>query len=71
MHELSIALSLVELACEEAVDFNRGEAIASLRSIQPELPILELSCRSHPGITNWLNWLDARTVQESRGAQLV
>ncbi len=54
-----------------AVQFNRAEAIGSIRSIQPELPVLEVSCRIPSGITNWLNWLDTRMLQESRGAQFV
>jgi hydrogenase nickel incorporation protein HypB len=62
-------ITKVDLA--EAVNFNREEAIESIRSIQPELAILEVSCRIHPGITNWLNWLDTREVQEFPGAQLV
>jgi hydrogenase nickel incorporation protein HypB len=62
-------ITKIDLA--QAVNFNREEAIGSIRSIQPALPILEVSCRIHSGITNWLNWLDTREVQESRGAQLV
>lgn len=62
-------ITKVDLA--EAVTFNREEAIGSIRSIQPALPILEVSCRIPSGITNWLKWLDARMLQESRGAQFV
>lgn len=62
-------ITKVDLA--EAVHFKREEAIESIRSIQPELPVLDVSCRIPSGITNWLNWLDTRMVQESRGAQFV
>jgi hydrogenase nickel incorporation protein HypB len=60
-------ITKIDLA--EAVQFNREDAIGSIRSIQPELPIVEVSCRNHSGITDWLTWLDTRVRQGSRGAQ--
>jgi len=62
-------ITKIDLA--EAVQFNRDEAVASIRSIQPKVPVIEVSCRIPSGISNWLNWLDTRMLQESRGAQFV
>ncbi len=55
-------ITKVDLA--DAVSFSREEAIGSIRSIRPELPVLEVSCRIASSMTNWLNWLDTRMVQE-------
>jgi hydrogenase nickel incorporation protein HypB len=62
-------ITKIDLA--ETVQFNRDEAIASIRSIQPKLPVLEVSCRIPSGVSSWFDWLDTRMVQESRGAQFV
>lgn len=62
-------ITKIDLA--EAVQFNRDEAVASIRSIQPKVPVIEVSCRIPSGISNWLKWLDTRVFQESRGAQFV
>ena len=48
-------ITKIDLAA--AVDFNREEALDSIRSIQPALPVLEVSCRNAPGLTDWLAWL--------------
>jgi hydrogenase nickel incorporation protein HypB len=60
-------ITKIDLA--EAVQFNRDEAIASIRSIQPELPIIEVSCRIPSGISKWFEWLDTGMLQRSGGAQ--
>jgi hydrogenase nickel incorporation protein HypB len=62
-------ITKVDLA--DAANFNREEAIESIRSIQPALPVIEVSCRMASGITEWLHWLKTTTLQESRGAQVV
>ena len=51
-------ITKIDLA--EAVQFNRDEATASIRSIQPKLPVIEVSCRIPSGISNWFDWLDTR-----------
>jgi hydrogenase nickel incorporation protein HypB len=65
------AALITKIDLAEAVQFNRDEAIASIRSIQPKLPVIEVSCRIPSGISNWFDWLDTRMVQESRGVQCV
>jgi hydrogenase nickel incorporation protein HypB len=49
-------ITKIDLAA--AVDFNREEAFDSIRSIQPALPVFEVSCRTATGLTNWLTWLN-------------
>ena len=60
-------ITKVDLA--DAANFNREEAMGSIRSIQPKLPVIEVSCRIGSGMTQWLDWLDTTTRQASRGAQ--
>jgi hydrogenase nickel incorporation protein HypB len=48
-----------------AVGFNTNEAVASIRSIRPELPVMEVSSRTAFGLTNWFQWLDT-TINQSR-----
>jgi hydrogenase nickel incorporation protein HypB len=62
-------ITKVDLA--DAAGFRREEAIDSIRSIRPALPVIEVSCRIASGLTEWLDWLDSTTRQESRRAQLV
>ena len=50
-----------------AVNFNTDEAVASIRSIRPEVPVIEVSCRTASGLTTWLRWLDT-TISQSRVA---
>ena len=51
-------ITKIDLAA--AVDFNREEAFDSIRSIQPALPVLEVSCRTMSGLTDWLAWLHGK-----------
>jgi hydrogenase nickel incorporation protein HypB len=62
-------ITKIDLA--DAANFNREEAIGSIRSVQPALPVIEVSCRITSGMTEWFHWLDTTTLQESRGAQVV
>jgi hydrogenase nickel incorporation protein HypB len=59
-------ITKIDLA--EAVNFDTDEAVASIRSIRAELPVIEASCRSPHGLSNWLRWLDA-TIQRSAMGQ--
>lgn len=43
----------------EAVNFDTKEAIASIRSVRPELPVIETSSRRPLGLSDWFRWLDA------------
>jgi hydrogenase nickel incorporation protein HypB len=65
------AALITKIDLADAVGFNREEAIESIRSIQPKLPVLEVSCRVPSGVTDWLKWLDTRLLQESRGAPFI
>ena len=62
-------ITKVDLA--DAVEFNREEAIGAIRSVQPALPVVEVSCRTPAGLTNWFEWLDVRMRECSRAAQAV
>ena len=57
-------ITKIDLA--EAVDFDRDEAIASIRSVQPALPVIEVSSRMPSGLANWFRWLEAMTSSSSR-----
>jgi hydrogenase nickel incorporation protein HypB len=60
-------ITKIDLA--EAVNFDADEAVASIRSIRPELPVIEVSSRIPLGLSNWLRWLDA-TFQRSALARV-
>ena len=53
------AALITKIDLADAVDFNRDEAVASIRSVQPELPVIEVSSRTPSGLAKWLRWLDA------------
>lgn len=53
------AALITKIDLADAVDFNRDEAVASIRSVQPELPVIDVSSRTPSGLANWLRWLDA------------
>ena len=50
-------ITKIDLA--EAVNFDTDEAVANIRSIRAELPVIEASSRSPHGLSNWFRWLDA------------
>jgi hydrogenase nickel incorporation protein HypB len=66
-------ITKIDLAA--AVDFNGDEAVASIRSVRPELPVIEVSSRTPSGLANWFSWLDTTINQSgsswrSRGLRL-
>ena len=38
-------------------DFNRSAFYDGLRAINPSIPVIEVSCRSGEGVSEWSNWL--------------
>jgi hydrogenase nickel incorporation protein HypB len=40
------------------VDFNRDLFCESVRALNPQAPIFELSCRNGAGIDDWIAWLN-------------
>ena len=50
----------------EAVTFDTKEAIASIRSVRPELPVIETSSRRPLGLSDWFRWLDATRHRSAR-----
>ncbi len=54
-------ITKIDLAA--AVDFNGDEAVASIRSVRPELPVIEVSSRTPSGLANWFSWLDTTMNQ--------
>jgi hydrogenase nickel incorporation protein HypB len=41
-----------------AVGFNRDEALASIRTVRPDVQVIEVSSRTPLGLAGWLQWLD-------------
>jgi hypothetical protein len=58
MHELSIALSLIDADLAGAAGFSREEACANIATVRPGLPVLETSARAEAGLAPWLRHLD-------------
>jgi hydrogenase nickel incorporation protein HypB len=50
-----IILNKVDLI--EFVDFDRDFFYSSLRALNPDAPVFELSCRTGEGIEQWIEWL--------------
>lgn len=50
-------LTKIDLA--EAVEFDRTRAYASLRSVRPDIRVLETSAKSGAGVADWCDWLVA------------
>jgi hydrogenase nickel incorporation protein HypB len=51
------AAVITKIDLADAVDFNREEAFANMRTVRPDLPILETSTRTAPGLASWIRWL--------------
>ena len=50
-----ILLNKIDLI--ELVDFDRAFFYASVRALNPDAPIFEVSCRTDEGLEAWVNWL--------------
>ena len=61
------AAVITKIDLADAVNFDADEAVASIRSIRPELPVIEVSSRTPSGLGHWFRWLDA-TMNQSRMA---
>jgi hydrogenase nickel incorporation protein HypB len=48
-------ITKIDLA--DAVGFNRQDALANLRGVRPDLPVIEASARTPSGPALWLDWL--------------
>jgi hydrogenase nickel incorporation protein HypB len=59
------AAVITKIDLADAVNFDTIDAVASIRSIRPEVPVIETSCRTASGLTTWLRWLDT-TISQSR-----
>ncbi len=57
MFVTSDAIILNKIDLIELVDFEREFFYASVRALNPEVPIFEVSCRTGEGITAWADWL--------------
>ncbi len=53
-----VVLNKVDLV--EYVDFSRESFIASVRALNQQVPIFEVSCRTGAGLEEWTEWLLAR-----------
>ena len=45
---------------DEAVGFNRVEALENIQTIRPDLPVIETSSRTAGGLQSWMAWLDSQ-----------
>ncbi len=52
----------------ELVDFDKSFFYRSLRALNPDAPVFELSCRSGAGIEAWATWLTGQRSQVSSPA---
>jgi len=43
-------------------DFSMESAKANARQINPQLEIIELSCRTDEGLSRWLDWLRGNLI---------
>ncbi len=58
-----VLISKIDLA--EAVEFDRDSAYASLCSICPDVPVLEVSAKKGQGLAEWLEFLKQRRSEMS------
>jgi hydrogenase nickel incorporation protein HypB len=49
----------------DAVDFDREEAISSIRTVQAAICVLEVSSRTPSGLASWFQWLEKATHDRS------
>jgi hydrogenase nickel incorporation protein HypB len=52
----AVVITKIDLA--EAVDFNREKALTSIHTVRPDVPVIEVSCRTPLGLANWFRWLN-------------
>jgi hydrogenase nickel incorporation protein HypB len=57
---------LTKLDIADAVEFHRDTAMASIQSVNPDAPILELSARTGDGLHRWFALLDERIAEKQR-----
>lgn len=53
-----IVLNKIDLI--DLVDFERGRFYESVRALNPQAPIFEISCRTGAGVEAWAGWLRAQ-----------
>lgn len=53
----------------EHVDFSREYFYESLRALNPDAPVFELSCRTGQGVPEWTNWLLAEKLSLGHGTR--
>lgn len=58
MFRESRLLILNKIDLIEMVDFDLGKAKAEARDINPDIEIIELSCRTGQGIGEWVSWVE-------------
>jgi hydrogenase nickel incorporation protein HypB len=55
-HSAQVAI-ITKMDLAEACDFDRETAIANLRSVQPDIRILEVSAKKGTGMREWIDYL--------------
>jgi hydrogenase nickel incorporation protein HypB len=59
---------LTKIDLSDAVGFNHAEALASIRGVRPDLPIIEASSRIAGGLATWMAWLERERHAALRSA---
>ncbi|MCK6579338.1 MAG: hydrogenase nickel incorporation protein HypB [Anaerolineae bacterium] len=55
-HSSDLAI-ITKIDLAEAVEFNRVAALANIRAVRPDMPILEVSAKTGAGMAEWLRFL--------------
>ncbi|MCS6949690.1 MAG: hydrogenase accessory protein HypB, partial [bacterium] len=42
------------------LDFDEGQFTTDVRRLNPQMPILRVSCRTGEGVSEWVRWLQER-----------
>jgi hydrogenase nickel incorporation protein HypB len=53
------AAVITKIDLDEAVGFNRIEALRNIQTMRPDLPVIEASSRTPTGLATWYGWLAA------------
>ncbi len=58
--ESADAVILNKIDLQPFVDFDRDRFYQGIRSLKPELPVFEVSCKTEAGFGPWVEWLEQR-----------
>ncbi len=67
MFAASDAVVLNKIDLIDQVDFDRAFFTSTVRALNPDAPIFEVSCRTGAGLADWADWLLGEHAAMSRG----